>query len=190
MGISEDQIRFLDVFLTWAAISDSEPMAPGEQGCWRENWHKVTARGREVGLELQVGCHGEVVTLQTMARRVFAELAMIAEKMDDAHGGDDYRRVCSTLSTWVDDPELTLSGQLLAETRKLGGIGKVGTRLGDAYQAVHQAHHYRFFSEQEMENEVVRSRQAQQALEDRDEHSFEHYLADYFAYLNKFPDGY
>ena len=129
VGIDEDQIRFLDLFLIWSALSDSEPMDFCEQECWRENWDKVIASGRKVGLQLQIGCKGEVLSLQDWAHRVFDELLLIAQRMDSVHGGEAYQSVCNKLRTWIDNPELTFSGQLLADTKRLGGLGKVVVSL-------------------------------------------------------------
>ena len=117
IGIDEDQIRFLDLFLTWAAITESEPMDFCEQACWRENWNKVIESGRKPGLELQIGCKGEILSLQDWAQRVFDEITLIAEKMDAAVGGEAYQSVCHKLMTWINNPELTISGQLLADTK-------------------------------------------------------------------------
>ena len=126
VGIDKDQVRFLDVFLTWAALSDSDPMDFCEQSCWRENWNKVVVEGRKVGLELQIGCKGEILTLQDWAKRVFVELIQVAEKMDEALGGDAYQAVCFKLLSWIDNPELTLSGQVLADTKNHQGLGNLG----------------------------------------------------------------
>lgn len=92
IGINEDQVRFLDLFLAWTALSDSDPMDGCELACWRDNWRKVVLEGRKPGLELQIGCHGEVLTLQAWAKRVFADLRVIAETMDAALGGDATKR--------------------------------------------------------------------------------------------------
>lgn len=102
IGINEDQVRFLDLFLAWTALSDSDPMDGCELACWRDNWRKVVLEGRKPGLELQIGCHGEVLTLQAWAKRVFADLRVIAETMDAALGGDAYQAVCAKLETWIE----------------------------------------------------------------------------------------
>jgi len=84
VGVSEEQVRFLDLFLTWAALSDSDPMDNCELECWRDNWNKVIISGREKGLMLQIGCQGERLSLQDWAKRVFVELRQIAVEMDSA----------------------------------------------------------------------------------------------------------
>lgn len=183
VGLDKDQISFLDLFLAWGALTDSDPMDFCEQACWRENWNKVIVEGRKVGLELQIGCKGETLTLQEWAKRVFAELSQLAVEMDKALGGNEYQAVCEKLLTWIDNPELTISGQILEETKRLGGLGGLGCDLGKKYREKHLAHQYRFYNQDTMEQEVVRSREAQSALEASDTQAFDEFLEDYFAYL-------
>ncbi|KIE20713.1 glutamate--cysteine ligase [Vibrio sinaloensis] len=184
VGVTAEQVRFLDLFLAWAALSDSEPMDYCEQACWRENWNKVIVEGRKPGLELQIGCKGEVLSLQDWAKRVFVELTQIAEQMDAANGGNEYQAVCYKLLEWIDNPELTISGQLLEDTKRFGGLGKVGCEFGKQYRQQHLEHRYRTYSEAEMEQEVERSVKAQADVEATDKLSFDDFLTDYFAYLN------
>ncbi|WP_038176132.1 glutamate--cysteine ligase [Vibrio pacinii] len=183
VGITEEQVRFLDLFLAWATLSDSEPMDYCEQSCWRENWNKVIVEGRKPGLELQIGCKGEVLTLQAWAKRVFVEIAQIAERMDKAQGGYAYQEVCEKLLTWIDNPQLTISAQLLEDTKRLGGLGKVGCTFGNQYRLQHLDHQYRIYSAEVMEQEVERSRVAQAEAEAADTLSFDDFLDNYFTYL-------
>ncbi|MDG2664800.1 glutamate--cysteine ligase, partial [Vibrio parahaemolyticus] len=97
VGLNEEQVRFLDLFLTWAALSDSDPMDNCELECWRDNWNKVIVSGREKGLMLQIGCQGERLSLQDWAHRVFVELRQIAQQMDMTAGGSAYQDVCNQL---------------------------------------------------------------------------------------------
>ncbi|WP_277208482.1 glutamate--cysteine ligase [Vibrio misgurnus] len=185
IGIDEDQVRFLDLFLAWSALSDSDPMGNCELACWRDNWRKVVLEGRKPGLELQIGCHGEVLTLQTWAKRVFADLRAIAQTMDAVLGGQAYQVVCDKLEGWIDNPELTLSAQILAQIKQHGGLGKTGCALGNQYRAENLQHHYQYYSLDVMEQEVCRSTQAQAEVEAKDTLSFDAYLTQYFAYLQE-----
>ncbi len=183
VGITETQVRFLDLFLTWAALSESQPMDQCELACWRENWNKVVVSGREYGLELQIGCKGEKLSLQAWAHRVFAELRQLAEVMDSAHGDNQYSLACSELEKWIDHPEKTLSAQLLTLIQKNGSLGATGCELGRAYREQNLAHQYRHFSLQQMEQEVELSLIKQSQIEQADEVDFDTFLVDYFAYL-------
>ncbi|MFA0520408.1 glutamate--cysteine ligase, partial [Vibrio sp. 10N.222.55.E8] len=166
IGINEQQVRFLDLFLTWSVLSDSAEMDNCELECWRDNWNKVILEGRQIGLELQIGCHGERLSLQDWAKRVFKDLRAIAELMDAEQGGRAYQETCDTLEVWIDNPELTISGQLLEETKRLGGLGKVGCALGKTYAQQHKTHQYKVYSAELMEAEVQRSVIAQQKSEE------------------------
>ena len=183
VGLTAQQVRFLDLFLTWATLHDSDPMDDCELECWRDNWNKVILEGRKKGLELQIGCLGERLSLQDWAKRVFDELTQIARAMDEAHGGRDYQDVCETLVAWIEDPELTISGQLLTMTKQSGGLSQLGCELGKKYRQQHQQHQYKVYSQQEMESEVIRSKQAQQNQENSDTEDFDDYLDNYFSYL-------
>ncbi|MGR5236743.1 glutamate--cysteine ligase [Vibrio alfacsensis] len=185
VGVSEEQVRFLDLFLTWAALSDSDPMDNCELECWRDNWNKVIVSGREKGLMLQIGCQGERLSLQDWAHRVFAELRQIAVEMDAAAGGTAYQAVCDKLEEWIESPELTISGQLLELTKEHGGLGKVGCALGMKFREENLSHRYEQYSEEMMETEVTTSIEKQQQAEQSDTLSFDDFLEDYFAYLKQ-----
>ncbi|WP_428775097.1 glutamate--cysteine ligase [Vibrio sp.] len=185
IGISDQQVRFLDLFLIWCVLSDSELMDDCELTCWRDNWNRVISEGRKPGLNLQIGCHGEVLTLNDWAHRVFDDLEQIARMMDDASDLPTraYSEVCQQLRRWIDQPELTISGQLLAETKRLGGLIQVGNTLGEQYRTAQVQQHYQYFTHEQMEQEAKRSVEAQREAEQADTLSFDDYLANYFAYL-------
>ncbi|MBD1555379.1 glutamate--cysteine ligase [Vibrio sp. S9_S30] len=185
VGVNEQQIRFLDLFLTWCVLSESEEMDNCELECWRDNWSKVILEGRKVGLELQIGCKGERLTLQDWGHRVFNELRLIAEMMDEQHGSREYQKVCDELETWIDQPDLTISGQLLAQTKKHGGIVGIGMHLGKAYKEAHLNHQYQIYNEEMMEQEVLDSREAQSRIEANETQPFDAFLDGYFSYLKQ-----
>ena len=183
VGLTEDQIRFLDLFLTWSVLSDSNPMDNCELECWRDNWNKVIVSGREKGLLLTIGCHGEQLSLQKWAHQVFVDLRAIAVEMDKSVGGNAYQMTCDKLESWIDDPELTVSGQLLEQTKSHGGLGKLGCALGRQYREENLAHNYQQYTQEMMEAEATQSVEKQILVEQSDTLSFDEFLADYFAYL-------
>ncbi len=134
---------------------------------------------------LQIGCQGERLSLQDWAHRVFTELRQIAEAMDASSGERAYQEVCETLMTWIDNPELTISGQLLELTKELGGLGKVGCSLGMKHREENLNHGYQYYSQEMMEQEVADSLEKQQQTELSDTLSFDDFLEDYFSYLKQ-----
>jgi len=187
IGITAEQVRFLDLFLTWAVLSPSDDMDDAELACWRDNWKKVVLQGREPELQLQIGCRGERLPLRDWALRVFSELEQVAVAMDQANGGNHYQQTLTTLTGWVNDPELTLSAQVLRHIEANEGIGKFGLELAAKHAQWLEKQSYSRYSQAEFEAEAAASVLKQQQIEQADEVSFEAFLADYFADLQQNP---
>ncbi|EPE37843.1 glutamate-cysteine ligase [Candidatus Photodesmus katoptron] len=186
IGITKEQICFLDIFLTWASLIDSDHMDYSEFIYCCDNWRKVVLQGRKIGLELRIDYHYEkIITLQECAKDIFKDLLLIAKSMDIVHSSTEYQDICTKLSSWINDPELTVSGQLLEMTKRYGSFKEVGYRLGEQYRSTYLNHRYKVYSSQELENEVVRSRYAQANQEKTDIQSFDEYLEEYFSYLKR-----
>ncbi len=183
IGITEEQVRFLDLFLTWCLIKDTGPIDNKELCCWKDNWNRVIQEGRKPGLMLTEGCNGKQLTLKQYTKQIFADLKQIANEMDKANGDQKYQQTVEELMGWIENPELTISGQLLEITKQHGGIGKVGSSYGLKYREHHLANHYTVYSQQEMEQEAQESVIAQKEIEQSDKMSFDEYLADYFSHL-------
>ncbi len=181
VGIDESQVYFLDLFLTWCVLSESEPMTDCELQCWRENWNKVVLEGRKPGLTLQIGCEGEQLTQAEWGRRVFADLAELAVVMDKAYGGDKYQAVCQELVTWFDEPEKTLSARLLNAILEKKSIGQVGLSIAKDNRSLFAGGDYQYFSAQQFEEESQASLKRQQDVEQSDAISFDQYLMVYFG---------
>jgi glutamate--cysteine ligase len=183
IGVTKEQIRFLDLFLTWCLIKDTGPIDNKELCCWKDNWNRVIQEGRKPDLMLTEDCDGKERTLHDYTKHIFADLQLIAFEMDMASDGDEYQQTCQELMTWIDNPELTISGQLLEKTKELGGIGQVGCTYGREYRDHHLTNNYNVYSQQEMQYEVSASLQAQKEIEQADEVNFDEFLEDYFSYL-------
>ncbi|MGF1703340.1 glutamate--cysteine ligase [Photobacterium makurazakiensis] len=183
VGITSDQVRFLDLFLTWAVLSPSNLMDDAELECWRDNWNRVVIDGRNPELELKIGCNGERLTVKQWGTQVFAELAQVAEAMDTAAGNTEYQQTLERLQTWIEDPSLTLSAQLLEQIKAQDGIGGVGLSLAQAHSNELNMRDYQFYNQQVMEEEAKASVVKQQKIEQADSQSFDVFLDDYFADL-------
>lgn len=183
IGITEDQVRFLDLFLTWAVLSPSDPMDDAELACWRDNWERVILDGRNPDLQLKIGCNGERLSLKDWGLRVFGELEQVAQAMDAAAGDSAYQQTVSKLVAWINNPELTLSAQLLAKIKQHQGIGRTGMELAEQHAHTFRLRDYAFYSEQEFEQEAEASKAKQRQIEQGDTLSFDEFLDEYFSDL-------
>ncbi|MCB5626233.1 glutamate--cysteine ligase, partial [Bifidobacterium animalis] len=41
IGVDEQQVRFLDLFMVWCALADAPEMSSSELACTRVNWNRV-----------------------------------------------------------------------------------------------------------------------------------------------------
>lgn len=183
VGVSKQQVLFLDLFVAWCALKESAPMKKADIGCWRKNWNTIILEGRKPGLEFKLCSDQEKKSMQYWGHSMFSQLRKIAIEMDKAQGDTQYQNVCDELSEWIDDPEKTISGQLLSEIKAAGGIGTVGARLGEQYRIDLLNHSYQVYKQSIMEQEVQRSKQAQAEIEASETVSFDDFLSDYFSYL-------
>lgn len=181
IGIDEDQVRFLDLFLTWAVLTPSPAMTDCELACWRDNWNKVVVDGRNPLLELKIGCDGEELLLKTWGQRVFAELEQVAITIDALHGDKKYQQTCQRLLTWINDPQLTFSARLLEQIKTYQGISALGDFYATAHAKQLAQQDFRFYDQATFEQEVAASVIKQSQIEQSDTLSFDDFLADYFA---------
>ncbi len=56
IGVDEQQVRFLDLFMVWCVLADAPEMSSDELLCTRTNWNRVILEGRKPGLTLGIGC--------------------------------------------------------------------------------------------------------------------------------------
>jgi len=116
MGIDAQQIRFLDSFLLYCLIEDSPECDDADNLAVIDNLLDVVNRGREPGLTLRH--NGDSLTLSQWADRLLDGISAVAEQLDAAHGGHDYRAACNAQRDKVRDPALTPSAQILSAMKR------------------------------------------------------------------------
>lgn len=180
VGIDAEQIRFLDCFLMYCMLEESPASEAAEKAMQSTNLERVVNRGREPGLELETPEGPR--SLQLLANELLQRMGGIADLLDAAHNGDDYRAALDTQLGKVADPELTPSARVLREMRE---GDQPFFRLAMACSERWAAHFRRRGLSPEAEAafaaEVSRSLAAQRETEASDHSSFEDYLAAYYA---------
>ena len=178
VGIDEQTMRFLDVFLLHCLLSDSPPDSPAEIEALKRNQHLVAERGREPGLKL--ACGGMEVALTDWAAQVLGELPALARALDEALGGDGHQAAVQAAQQALHNPALLPSARVLAA---LPGYG-------DSYVAfmLDRSQQIRYLMlaqppdaalRQRFAEMAVQSRAQQHAIEVSDTLSFEQYRREY-----------
>lgn len=178
VGIDEQTMRFLDVFLLHCLLSDSPPDSPAEIEALKRNQHLVAERGREPGLKL--ACGGMEVALTDWAAQVLGELPALARALDEALGGDGHQAAVQAAQQALHNPTLLPSARVLAA---LPGYGDsyVAFMLDRSQQirSLMLAQPPGAALRQRFAEMAVQSRAQQHAIEVSDTLSFEQYRREY-----------
>ena len=116
VGIDTHTARVLDVFLTYALLSDSPPDSPEEIRALQANHLLAASRGREPGLMLQRG--GQAISLRDWGLALLDEGMAVAEALDQAQGGEGYQAAWAQARRDFLAPENLPSARVLDAMRK------------------------------------------------------------------------
>lgn len=178
-GISIEQVRFLDVFLTYCLLSDSPELSFESQLETQQNLQQVVNDGRNPTLTLNRD--GTAVTLVSWAHSIFAELKEVAKVLDVAYGTQSYSEVIERLSTWVDDSDLTYSGRLVTKLTALNvDGGELAIELAERYKAGLLSNDYKVYSDIQLKEQAENSFAKASDIEAADHEPFKSFLANYF----------
>jgi glutamate-cysteine ligase (EC 6.3.2.2) len=176
IGVDEQQIRFLDLFMVWCVLADAPEMSSQELQCTRTNWNRVILEGRKPGLTLGIGCETAQFPLPKVGKDLFRDLKRVAQTMDSIEGGEAYQKVCDELVASFDNLELTFSARILRSMLD-EGIGGTGKALAEQYRNMLREEPLEILTEEEFAAERDASVERQRKLEASDTESFEALLA-------------
>lgn len=116
LGVSAQQIDFLDVFLTYCLLSDSPLIS--DEDCERldHNFEQVVNRGREPDLQLISSCCN--ISLTQWASHLLDEMSKVANILDKATEDQRYSKALAEQRAKVLHPELCPSAQILSIMRE------------------------------------------------------------------------
>jgi glutamate--cysteine ligase len=179
-GISVEQVYFLDVFLTFCALSPNEHLDEKVQKIYDNNMTDVILRGRDPNLLLND--QGEQKLLSTWGQELFADLHKVAEILDLAYQTNNYTAAVARELTKIINPEQTPSAQLLnLALSSEQSLTQITLSLAQTYKTKLLARDYRYFDERYFQILAHKSHQKQQAIEAADKVDFDSFLADYFS---------
>ena len=179
LGIDGDQVRFIDSFLLYCLLQQSPLCDDSERQQIKHNMQAVVNNGRDPQLQLS-SADGDI-GLPEWGHQLLDGIERVAEMLDRAHGGDDYRRVCRQQREKLDNPDLTPSAQMIADMRA-GDCGffhfarDLAQQHADYFlqRPLSEERHHWFTAESE------RSLLQQSDIEAADDVDFDRYLSDYY----------
>jgi len=180
LGISEEQMRFLESFLLFSLLSPSEPYDDTELLNIKHNINAVAQRGRDPQLKLR-RTGGEVL-LRDWANEIFDQMTAGCDLLDKDAEVHYYCDALQKQRAKIADPDLTPSARMLAE---------MAANKEEFYHfALRKSQeHQQWFAERPLaedklasfEQEAQQSIERQHEIESSDDISFETFLQNYFA---------
>jgi glutamate--cysteine ligase len=180
LGISEEQMRFLESFLLFSLLSPSDPYTDAELAEIKHNINAVAERGRDPQLKLRRA--GGDILLRDWANEIFDRMSAGCDLLDK---GAEIHFYCDALQKQrakIADPDLTPSARMLDD---------MAENKEEFYHfALRKSReHQQWFAERPLEadklanfRETARSSiEKQHAIEAADDIPFETFMQNYFA---------
>jgi glutamate--cysteine ligase len=179
LGISEEQMRFLESFLLFSLLAPSEPYDDAELAAIKYNINEVAIRGRDPDLKLRRA--GGEVLLKDWANEIFAQMTAGCDLLDKDADVHCYCDALQLQKAKIADPDLTPSARMLADMDQNGE---------EFYHfALRKSReHQNWFAERPLDNAkrlqfeklALESIERQKTIEATDDIPFETFLQNYF----------
>ncbi len=113
IGITQETIRFLDIFLLYCLLRESPDDNHEELLANSQNQHSVANRGRDPALRLIRGF--EFPRVAEWGAEIIRDCGCIADALDQAHETGVYRAALVDAAKALNDPGATASARMLSE---------------------------------------------------------------------------
>lgn len=179
LGINETQLRFIEVFMLFCLLDESDQICYSEREEIDQNELDVAHRGRDP--ELKLKRESSAVLLKDWAAELLDGMQSVCDLLDRDKEGAPYRDALQLQMEKVMHSDMTPSARMLQEMRE--------TKEGFYYFAKRMSEkHNRYFTKLKLskEKEMFFDKAAEDSLakqasiEAADNQSLDDYLADYF----------
>ncbi|RTE87555.1 MULTISPECIES: glutamate--cysteine ligase [Gammaproteobacteria] len=179
VGITETQMRFLDMFLLHCLISPSADLSIEEQLDTERLVTEVVLEGRKPHLVLTD--EAGAISVQERLENLFEAFQPIAEALDESRESTPYHDVINELTVAIEDPEQTMSGKLSAHLQNSVGDQEHPAMVwAEQYKQQLQTSSLEFYTSEHVEQWREESLSAKAKVEQDSEGSFAEFLEAYF----------
>ena len=182
VGITEQQIYFLDTLLMYCLLNDSPEMNWEEQQRYDKNFTKVVMEGRNPSLELWQNGYSRLMA--DWLEELFADFSLVAKSLDQfADNAGDYQHQLSELYQCVLNPELTLSGRIMSILKENNwDFSTLGMDLAHKYRTEFIQSQLEHYQAEDFEHWKLASEAAFEERKKQDNVvDFDRFLSNYFA---------
>ena len=180
LGVTENQIRFVDTFLMWCLLSDSPWISDEECDRLDDNRRLVVERGRDPALTLIR--QGEAISVAEWGGKICSEMKTVARLLDALEKGCPHADAIEVLESALQKPELTPSAQLLSTLHQQEmSLSELMLSLAKQQAATLRQQSMLRSREALLEQLVETSHQQQHDIEEADDTNFSEFLEAYFT---------
>ena len=184
LGITEEQVNFLDLFLTWCATVESPELSQQEYKACADNFNDVVTRGRDPKLALNID--GETKDVSGWGEWLNTQLAEMAILLDKKQHDRRYQNAMLHISPRFQHPEQTSSARMLNRIKNYqGDNASLGLNLAKEYKIQLQEQPYYLWTADTFASQKAESVKQQNVIEQADQLSFNDFLVDYFNNAKK-----
>ncbi|CAA6818035.1 MAG: Glutamate--cysteine ligase (EC [uncultured Thiotrichaceae bacterium] len=179
-GMTNTQLSFLEVFMHFCLLKDSELLDADAKRRIDNNQYLVAHRGRDP--QLRLDRRGESILLKEWAPELLENMLPVAAMLDKTHNDSRYTAAVQTQLQLAENPDLTPSAQALED------MANHGQEDFFSFAQRKSKEHRQFFMQRELSQELQKEFEAmatssiaeQQRIEAADELDFDTFLARYF----------
>ncbi|XBC42149.1 MAG: glutamate--cysteine ligase [Buchnera aphidicola (Meitanaphis elongallis)] len=164
IGIEQNQILLLDLFLIWCIIADSPKMTNKELQHYSKNWEIISLKGRKPKQKIYINVHNQKETIESVGKYLIENLFYIAEILDYTSTDNQYQNTCQKIFTYFNYTNLTYSARILNECIN-DNIKNVGMKLAIQNKIKLQKTRPKILNNNDFINETYRSHLMQKKIE-------------------------
>lgn len=131
IGISLSTACFIEILALYCLMSDSPDLLPDEEAILANMQEKVVNQGRQIDLILDTPQGKQ--SFHTWASNHLNNMQPLADLLDSHYGSNDYRLALSLMTSRVNNPDFTLSAQVLADSERYGSAWQLGKSLAEQH---------------------------------------------------------
>lgn len=177
LGISEEQIYFLDVFLLWCLLKDSPIMVDDECERTRRNLATSVSLGRKPGLELEG--QDKPFNMVSTAQELMSEIKDVAGVLANTSGDMSYFSCTDHVENRLQDPELLPSQKIFKAIKSGQSYSDLMLELAQKHRKSITQHPLPESHKKALEQETTKSLLRQREIEQGDKIPFEQFLKEY-----------
>jgi len=179
LGVNETQLRFIEIFMLFCLLADSEQICFSEREEIDKNELLVAHKGRDPTLELSRNANK--IKLKDWALEILNGMQSVSELLDQHTSATHYQSALLLQRNKVQDPCLTPSAIMLNEMRETKeGFYHFAKRMSEKHNLYFKNLNISDDKKQFFDNAAKQSFEKQKQIEKSDSKSFDAYLQSYF----------